>query len=71
MLCAEATAGLHLLTYHILEPHLSQDIKLDLSHVFSHLWCYYSTLQLSIIWINASSFPAAQLLKYDDNIVIT
>ena len=29
------TAGLHLLTFRILE-HLSKDIELDLSHVISH-----------------------------------
>ena len=27
------TAGLHLLTFRILEPYLSKDIKLDTSHV--------------------------------------
>ena len=30
------TAGLHLLTFRILEPYLSKHIALDLSHVFSH-----------------------------------
>ena len=30
------TAGLHLLTFRILEPHPSNDIELDLSHVISH-----------------------------------
>ena len=30
------TAGLHLLTFRILEPHPSKDIDLDLSHVVSH-----------------------------------
>ena len=30
------TAGLHLLTFHILEPYLSKDIALGLSHVISH-----------------------------------
>ena len=30
------TAGLHLLTFRILEPYLSKDIELDLSHVISH-----------------------------------
>ena len=29
-------AGLHLLTFRILEPHQSKDIELDLSHVISH-----------------------------------
>ena len=43
------TAGLHLLTHRILEPHLPEDIELDLSHVISHLWRYYSTFQLSLI----------------------
>ena len=27
------TAGLHLLSFHVLEPYLSKDIELDLSHV--------------------------------------
>ena len=30
------TAGLHLLTVGILEPYLSKDIDLDLSHVISY-----------------------------------
>ena len=30
------TAGLRLLTFHILEPYVSKDIALDLSHVISH-----------------------------------
>ena len=30
------TAGLHLLTFGILEPYPSKDIELDLSHVISH-----------------------------------
>ena len=30
------TAGLHLLTVHILGPYLSNDIALGLSHVISH-----------------------------------
>ena len=30
------TAGLSLLTFHILEPYLSKDIALGLSHVISH-----------------------------------
>ena len=30
------TAGLYLLTFPILEPYLSKDIELDLSHVISH-----------------------------------
>ena len=30
------TAGLHLLTFRILEPYPSKDIELDLSHVMSH-----------------------------------
>ena len=30
------TAGLHLLTFRILEPYPSKDIELDLSHVISH-----------------------------------
>ena len=30
------TAGLHLLTFHILEPYSSKDITLGLSHVISH-----------------------------------
>ena len=38
------TAGLHLLTFHILEPYLSKDIALGLSHVISHEWHCYSTL---------------------------
>ena len=38
------TVGLHLLTFRILEPHPSKDIALDLSHVISHQWHYYSTL---------------------------
>ena len=29
-------AGLHLLTFSILEPYPSKDIELDLSHVISH-----------------------------------
>ena len=29
-------AGLHLLTFLILEPYPSKDIELDLSHVISH-----------------------------------
>ena len=29
------TVGLHLLTFRILEPYLSKDIALDLSHVIS------------------------------------
>ena len=29
-------AGLHLLTFRILEPYPSKDIELDLSHVISH-----------------------------------
>ena len=29
-------AGLHLLTFHILEPYPSKDIALGLSHVISH-----------------------------------
>ena len=49
------TAGLHLLTFCILEPYPSKDIGLDLSHVNSR---YYSTLQLSFIRINASKFPS-------------
>ena len=27
------TAGVHLLTFHFLEPYLSKDIELDLSHI--------------------------------------
>ena len=38
------TAGLHLLTFHILEPYTANDIALGLSHVISHQWHYYSTL---------------------------
>ena len=49
------TAGLHLLTFRILEPYPSKDIRLDLSHVNSR---YYSTLQLIFIRINASKFPS-------------
>ena len=30
------TVGLHLLTFHILEPYPSRDIALDLSHASSH-----------------------------------
>ena len=30
------TAGLHLLTFHILEPYPSKDIALGLSHVISY-----------------------------------
>ena len=30
------TAGLHLLTFRILEPYPSKDIEFDLSHVISH-----------------------------------
>ena len=30
------TEGLHLLTFHSLEPYPSKDIALDLSHVISH-----------------------------------
>ena len=30
------TAGLHLLTFRILEPYPPKDIVLDLSHVISH-----------------------------------
>ena len=30
------TVGLHLLAFRILEPYLSKDIALDLSHVISH-----------------------------------
>ena len=30
------TAGLHLLTFHILEPYPSKDIALSLSQVISH-----------------------------------
>ena len=30
------TAGLHLLTFRVLEPYSSKDIELDLSHVISH-----------------------------------
>ena len=30
------TAGLHLLTFRILEPYPSKDIELDLSHIISH-----------------------------------
>ena len=30
------TAGLHLLTFHILEPYPSKDVEADLSHVISH-----------------------------------
>ena len=29
-------AGLHLLTFHILEPYQSKDTEFDLSHVISH-----------------------------------
>ena len=29
------TAGLHLLTFHVLEPYLPKDTELDLSHVIS------------------------------------
>ena len=29
-------AGLHLLTFRILEPHPSEDIEFDLSHVISY-----------------------------------
>ena len=30
------TAGLHLLTFHILEPYPFKDIELDFGHVISH-----------------------------------
>ena len=30
------TAGLHLLTFRILEAYSSKDVELDLSHVISH-----------------------------------
>ena len=30
------TAGLHLLTFRILEPYQPKDIELDLSHIISH-----------------------------------
>ena len=43
------TAGLHLLKFHISEQYLSKDIELDLSHVISHKWRYYITLQCSLI----------------------
>ena len=38
------TAGLHLLTFYILEPYPSKYIAFGLSHVISHQWHYYSTL---------------------------
>ena len=37
------TAGLYLLTFHILEPYPFKDIALGLSQVISHYWRYYST----------------------------
>ena len=30
------TAGLHLLTFHILEPYPSKYVEADLSHIISH-----------------------------------
>ena len=30
------TAGLHLRTFRILEPYLSKDIEIDLSHIILH-----------------------------------
>ena len=30
------TAGLHLLTFSVLDPYPSKDIELDLNHVISH-----------------------------------
>ena len=30
------TAGLHILTFHILEPYPSKDTEFDFSHVISH-----------------------------------
>ena len=38
------TAGLYLLTFHILEPYPFKDIALGLSQVISHYWHYHSTL---------------------------
>ena len=54
------TVGLHLLTFHIFEPYPSEDIALDLSHVISHLWHDYSTLQVFFESM-LLSFPAAKI----------
>ena len=35
-ICSSYTASLHLLSFRILDPYLSKDIELDLSHVISH-----------------------------------
>ena len=37
------TAGLHLLTFRILDTYLSKDIELDLSHVISYI--FYSNYE--------------------------
>ena len=50
-------AGLYLLIFCILEPFSSKEITLVHSHAIWH-WRYYSTLQLSLIWTNASKFPS-------------
>ena len=54
------TPVLHLHTFRILEPYSSKDIELDLCHVISHYGHYYSTPQLSLIWINAFKFPSSE-----------
>ena len=54
------TAG-HPLTFRILEPYLSKDIGLDLSHVISHHRRYYSTLNLILFESMLPNFPAAKI----------
>ena len=54
------TVGLQLFTFRIYEPYPSEDIALDLSHVISHLWHDYSTLQV-LFESMLLSFPAAKI----------
>ena len=54
------TVGLHLLTFRIYEPYPSEDIAFDLSHVISHLWHDYSTLQV-LFESMLVSFPTAKI----------
>ena len=61
------TAGLHLLTFRILEPYPSKDIALDsvtLSHINDIIIVPFKS------YLN-QCFQVSQLLKYDGNIVIT
>ena len=63
-----SAAGLHLLTFHILEPYPSKVIAPGVSHVISHQWHYYCTLSVLFESVLLSSPTAKIWLQYSGKI---